>query len=370
MKINEIISETIRKVGGDYRLVSRKGKNLGTFPTKAGAQKHEREVQYFKHMNEEVNSEWLDGHHYAKTFRIGNYNYKVENVLHSGDVPGINVTVTDPSRKYTIIGYAYFIHHSDNNNEWLESDETIIDDHHQGMGISSTIYSLVKMLGFSVKPSAYQSHSGREMWNSWKAKGNDRHLAEAGGGHYDMPTKETFMIVISDGTKKRDLVSAESQKKADSIARSLRSKYPDKIVTIEPRKVVAQQYNEESNSTQPGEYVYHASYLPNLARGLKSIMMSGLKPSENGYGGRGVYFAYTPDGGFYHVDEDQATMFRVKWADLVEMYGVYPENKNGIQRDNEEIIVPGPVPADMLELEYFPDEWWDIRTALSSETRQ
>lgn len=118
MKINEIISETIRKVEGGYRLVSRKGKNLGTFPTKAGAQKHEREVQYFKHMN------------------------------------------------------------------------------------------------------------------------------EAGVGHYDMPTKETFMIVISDGTKKRDLVSAENQKKADSIARSLRSKYPDKIVTIEPRTVITQRYNE------------------------------------------------------------------------------------------------------------------------------
>lgn len=179
MKINEIISETIRKVEGGYRLVSRKGKNLGTFPTKAGAQKHEREVQYFKHANEDV-----------------------------------------------------------------------------------------------------------------------------------------------------------------------------------------------MESSSPGEYVYHASYLPNLARGLKSIMMSGLKPSENGYGGRGVYFAYTPDGGFYHVDKDQATMFRVKWADLVKMYGVYPENKNGIQRDSDEIIVPGPVPANMLELEYFPEEWWDVRTALSSETRQ
>ena len=57
MKINEIISETIRKVEGGYRLVSRKGKNLGTFPTKAGAEKHEREVQYFKHANEDVDKE-------------------------------------------------------------------------------------------------------------------------------------------------------------------------------------------------------------------------------------------------------------------------------------------------------------------------
>jgi hypothetical protein len=46
----------IRKLSsGHYRLYSRKknpqtGKrrNLGTFPTRAAAQRHEREVQYFK----------------------------------------------------------------------------------------------------------------------------------------------------------------------------------------------------------------------------------------------------------------------------------------------------------------------------------
>jgi hypothetical protein len=47
----------IRKLkSGEYRLYSRKtdartGKrrNLGTFPTRAAAEKHERAVQYFKH---------------------------------------------------------------------------------------------------------------------------------------------------------------------------------------------------------------------------------------------------------------------------------------------------------------------------------
>ena len=47
----------IRKLkSGEYRLYSRKvdpktGKrrNLGTLDTSAGAEKHEREVQYFKH---------------------------------------------------------------------------------------------------------------------------------------------------------------------------------------------------------------------------------------------------------------------------------------------------------------------------------
>jgi hypothetical protein len=46
----------IRKLAsGEYRLYSRKKdpdtgrrRNLGTFDTKAAAQKHEREIQYFK----------------------------------------------------------------------------------------------------------------------------------------------------------------------------------------------------------------------------------------------------------------------------------------------------------------------------------
>ena len=46
---DESVEETIRKVEGGYRLYSKKGKNLGTFDTRAAAEKHEREVQYFKH---------------------------------------------------------------------------------------------------------------------------------------------------------------------------------------------------------------------------------------------------------------------------------------------------------------------------------
>jgi hypothetical protein len=41
---------TIRRVKGGYKLVSKKsGKSLGTYRTKAGAQKRERQVNYFKH---------------------------------------------------------------------------------------------------------------------------------------------------------------------------------------------------------------------------------------------------------------------------------------------------------------------------------
>ena len=47
--MKNFIREIIRKVKDGYRLYSHSGKNLGTFDSKTGAEKHEREVQYFKH---------------------------------------------------------------------------------------------------------------------------------------------------------------------------------------------------------------------------------------------------------------------------------------------------------------------------------
>lgn len=47
------MDEHIEKVDGKYRLVSKKtGKNLGTYDTKAAAEKRERQVQFFKHQHE------------------------------------------------------------------------------------------------------------------------------------------------------------------------------------------------------------------------------------------------------------------------------------------------------------------------------
>ena len=47
--LKQFINEHIVKVGSQYRLVSKKsGKNLGTYPTRAGALNRERQVEYFK----------------------------------------------------------------------------------------------------------------------------------------------------------------------------------------------------------------------------------------------------------------------------------------------------------------------------------
>ena len=60
MKTFREIREHIVKVAGGYELRSKKtGRNLGKYPTKAGAEKRERQVQYFKHVGEN----FKDGRH-------------------------------------------------------------------------------------------------------------------------------------------------------------------------------------------------------------------------------------------------------------------------------------------------------------------
>ncbi|MEI6800871.1 MAG: DUF5824 family protein, partial [Pseudomonadota bacterium] len=155
----------------------------------------------------------------------------------------------------------------------------------------------------------------------------------------------------------------------DFLTNMLMKKY-DYDLTIDKAMTGSVLYTlSKEEITEPGEYVYHASYLPDLARGLRSILSKGLVPSKEGYGGSGIYFAYEPEGGLYHVSKEDATIFRAKWSDLVSKFGTYPDNPNGIQRDNDEIIVPRAVPANMLEIEYFPDEWWKVEDVYDSETR-
>ena len=56
------VSEHIVKVGNKFRLVSKSsGKNLGTYDSKAGAEKRERQVQYFKHMSEDAPTNSVGG---------------------------------------------------------------------------------------------------------------------------------------------------------------------------------------------------------------------------------------------------------------------------------------------------------------------
>lgn len=44
-----ILQETIRKKGSKYCLIAGSGRNLGCYPSRNGAQKREKQVNFFKH---------------------------------------------------------------------------------------------------------------------------------------------------------------------------------------------------------------------------------------------------------------------------------------------------------------------------------
>ena len=50
--VEEELQEIIKKKDGEFCLHSKKGRNLGCYPSRSGAEKREREVQYFKSVSE------------------------------------------------------------------------------------------------------------------------------------------------------------------------------------------------------------------------------------------------------------------------------------------------------------------------------
>lgn len=214
----------------------------------------------------------------------------------------------------------------------------------------------------------------KAVWRTFKRHGidinSDVHLYRAGnkpGGSSPAVKKALHISQWLSSGKYNKVTMYDDSEKNLTLFKLLEKRFPG--IEFVAQHVSADgktKQIDESNKIQT--YVYHASYLPDQNKGLLSIARKGLLPSSTGQMGTGVYFAYDPEGGYYHVDPDDATMFRVRWSDLVELYGVYPDNKNGIQRDDEQIIVPGPVPGSMLEVEYFPDEWWKLKDVVSGIT--
>ena len=100
------IEETIVKVDGKYRLLSKKGKNLGTYDTKKGAIDREKQVQYFKHKGEEVSESIIDipRRTYAKAVfdDVDTKNPKLKS-----EVIGIIMKqLTEFKKEYPIINYS------------------------------------------------------------------------------------------------------------------------------------------------------------------------------------------------------------------------------------------------------------------------
>ena len=54
MKFTKVIKSKIVQVGGKYQVQSEKGRNLGTYDTKAEAEKRLKQVEMFKHMDKKA----------------------------------------------------------------------------------------------------------------------------------------------------------------------------------------------------------------------------------------------------------------------------------------------------------------------------
>ena len=100
MKYN--IKEHIVKTSGGYKLVSKTtGKNLGTSKTKSGIMKRERQVQYFKHMNEDGGA--MVGGQPVVSSNVGDGQIAGLGVGRQGE-PGVN-----PKKKKAVIPFKTFV---------------------------------------------------------------------------------------------------------------------------------------------------------------------------------------------------------------------------------------------------------------------
>ena len=100
-------------------------------------------------------------------------------------------------------------------------------------------------------------------------------------------------------------------------------------------------------------YVYH---IDATNADIDSFRREGIRPSDKGYQGEGVYMATTPEDTLYNVDKvEDGTLYRIKKKDLVQKFGLYSkDNPDGIQYDDgtHEVMLGGKrnVPPEMLEV--------------------
>ena len=113
--------------------------------------------------------------------------------LGSPNAKGLQIRAYDPKNLKSSIGSADFIVKKDKKgNQWLESDDTEVNDEYRSKGVATMMYAFAKSLGNDIKDSPYQSTAGKNMWKKW---GSDaKHLVGeqgvAEGFSNDMSTED------------------------------------------------------------------------------------------------------------------------------------------------------------------------------------
>jgi GNAT superfamily N-acetyltransferase len=133
---------------------------------------------------EEVNPEVTSNNYTepSRNVRMGDFVFnarKFTGGLGQPNAKGLQIRAYDPKNLKSSIGSADLIVKKDKKgNQWLESDDTNVDDEYRSKGVATMMYAFAKSLGNDIRPSPYQSNAGKNMWGKW---GSDaKHLGEQG----------------------------------------------------------------------------------------------------------------------------------------------------------------------------------------------
>ena len=134
---------------------------------------------------EEVNPDVTSDEYFmdpTENVRMGDFMFNARTFtggLGNNNARGLQIRAYDPKNLKRSIGSADFIVKSDKKgNQWLESDDTEVNDEYRGKGVATMMYAFAKSLGNDIKDSPYQSKAGSAMWSKW---GSDaEHLAKEG----------------------------------------------------------------------------------------------------------------------------------------------------------------------------------------------
>ena len=121
----------------------------------------------------------------TENVRMGDFEFNARTftgALGSPNAKGLQIRAYDPKNLKRSIGSADFIVKSDRTgNQWLESDDTEVNDEYRGKGIATMMYAFARSLDNDIKRSPYQSKAGSDMWNKWGNDANHLALAEDRG---------------------------------------------------------------------------------------------------------------------------------------------------------------------------------------------
>lgn len=182
MKINEII----RKLDNDkYRLYSKKGKNLGTYDSRKGAEERERQVQYFKHMGEnttELNEIEKDtrtskgdvdrydfDEYIGQTKKIGKLGgYEIHfskgtfgsSLMKTGGGEYHNFLIKDPDSE----GFLGLLQLTKKENGFWYSI-VMFDEEIQGKGLAVPLYAMAVKKGYTIVSDKTQTKGSQSVWS-------------------------------------------------------------------------------------------------------------------------------------------------------------------------------------------------------------